>query len=795
MKKGSLVKLVLRFFIISLFVLVFIFSNQLFPVHQAKALCGPGPAGLLIGGYSISPNPIVDDSNLSFGFGWNPGCTNGIWEGADWTVSILGTTVSSTGSTNSCPQVPGPCGSSTRSASGTLNISSLPNGTYTVQFRAINDDGNSDTKTITLTISRSTPPSLPRLDLTKNQTTFSYPISGEPFGISNVASKSPTSLNWSGSKNVAWINALTGNASGGTGLQSLETRTASFTVNPAQAFITLKSDLTRIIPANSGSITENCLASSTDTNGNASGCETGWQTRTLGVLYDVTGPAVTLSANGSSGTINVNPGDQVTLAWNGSNCNAASPVSSSNFSASNQCSGSKIVTVNSSTTYTITIKGLSDVDGSANNFATANVTVVVNLNAPVVTLQGRTGTNAYGNGPISIHSGDTVDLQWTATNNPTSCTATAGTGSWPGAKTIPTTPSPPGTANQTLVGVTTSATYNITCTNAGGTSTLVSFTANVLTVTMTANPNSGPAPLNGVDLTSTTSGTSSGTYLWKLDCNNDGVYENAPGTTNSTNPYTATALCNYATAGTYTARVNVSHNQGWAEATTTVTVTAPPPTISNITVTVPDYCTSGPAVTVSWTYSSPNNSPQSQYQVQVADNGQWASSKVDKTIVGGSNAYFTDSDPSLDFNTTYKARVRVWDSNNQVSNWSSPSGSWKTPQHAYPSVGVFTYSPLSPKINSPIQFTDNTTFSDGNGNGQRNWSWSFCPSAPSKCSPNTSNGSQLVNRNPSTTYNTNGSYGVTETVTDKDGYICSAPNNILNVQRSIPIWKEISPGQ
>lgn len=610
----------------------------------------------------------------------------------------------------------------------------------------------------------------PKLDLTKIQSILSYPTNSDGFGVMNVQNQKTTSMNWTGTSNNAWVTNLTNGVAGGSGLGNGGTSTGNFSVNPAQA----------LIGTNNGSITETCSANSLDSNGNATGCEPSNQTKTLGVQYTVPGPSVTISANPPGPVV---AGTPVTLTWAGTNCNANSPVSSSNFGAGNTCSGSKVVTpVSPSSTYTITVQGLSDVDNSPNNFATASTTVNVTLpDTPVVTLQGRTGNNAYSSGPISITSGSNVDLKWTISHETaTSCTASNG---WSGSKASATGDN---FATPAKNNITSGTTFTITCSNAGGDSVPASLEVRILTVSLNASPGSGNAPLNSVSLTATPAGTVSGpTYRYFFDCTNDGSNELDSGNI-ATNPYTASNLCNYPTSGTYTAKVTVWHDQGVATGTTTtITVSIPPnggPSASNVTAIEPDYCVSGPAATITWDYSDPENDPESAFQVQVSNTGSFVSPVFDSgKISGSSTAYFVNS---LEFNTTYKARVKVWDSHDAPSNWSSPSSSWKTPKHAYPDLvssgAQLTWTPASPKANNPVNFTDHTIFNDGSA--QHSWAWLFGD-----------NGSSTV-QNPSHTYSSNGSYNVTETATDKDGFACSL-SKLLNVQRSIPIWKEISPGQ
>jgi hypothetical protein len=63
-------------------------------------------------------------------------------------------------------------------------------------------------------------------------------------------------------------------------------------------------------------------------------------------------------------------------------------------------------------------------------------------------------------------------------------------------------------------------------------------------------PNNGVAPLSSL-LTATVSGNVSGNTTYSFDCTADGSWDNV--VTNSGN--TATYTCNYATTGTFTAKV------------------------------------------------------------------------------------------------------------------------------------------------------------------------------------------------------------------------------------------------
>lgn len=78
-------------------------------------------------------------------------------------------------------------------------------------------------------------------------------------------------------------------------------------------------------------------------------------------------------------------------------------------------------------------------------------------------------------------------------------------------------------------------------------------TGSSLEVTIHAIPSDGSAPLVGVDLRGTVSGTATGLITWQFDCTNDGNYEHT--TSNNQTPYTVQDLCDYLNPGTYTTKV------------------------------------------------------------------------------------------------------------------------------------------------------------------------------------------------------------------------------------------------
>ncbi|MEK7659353.1 MAG: PKD domain-containing protein [Patescibacteria group bacterium] len=217
-----------------------------------------------------------------------------------------------------------------------------------------------------------------------------------------------------------------------------------------------------------------------------------------------------------------------------------------------------------------------------------------------------------------------------------------------------------------------------------------------------------------------------------------------------------------------------------------------PPVLSAVTVTEPNYCVSGPAATIGWTYSDPSGSPQSAYQVQIDDQGSFNSPEWDSCLGGPPNGTCASGNTStlnstpqgiLQFNKTYRARVKAWNQYDVSSDW-IVSSIWRTPNHAYPQVNFFFarvagQQQLIP--NDPIQFTDQTVFYDGKGDQNHSWSWFF------------GDGGSSTQKNPVKSYSQSNTYNVTLTATDNTNQSCSISKPV-NVEKSNPIWKEVNPG-
>ena len=252
---------------------------------------------------------------------------------------------------------------------------------------------------------------------------------------------------------------------------------------------------------------------------------------------------------------------------------------------------------------------------------------------------------------------------------------------------------------------------------------------------------------------------------------------------------------------TYT--IHCSGAGGNSSQSVSITVLPPPPTLSNITLTEPNYCQSGPGGNVSWNYTDPSSNPQNGYRVQIDNDPAFGSPEADSCplgagCTGGTSTAYAIPPGDLSFNTTYYARVMAWNSAGSPSGWatmtlcngypSSPGGcqpantSWKTPIHAWPFNQPSSYdpvwAPISPAAGATVQFTDRTLFDAASAG--KTWSWSF------------GDGGTSNQQNPAYIYSSQGSYNISLVSGDNAGSCTSSPEAI-GVGQSLPTWREIGP--
>jgi hypothetical protein len=329
-------------------------------------------------------------------------------------------------------------------------------------------------------------------------------------------------------------------------------------------------------------------------------------------------PTVDIEANGSDGPISISYNNSANLSW--TSTNATSCYASGNWSGSKSLSGNESTgSLTYSRTYTITCSGTG---GSASDSVTVNVT----SSTPTIDIKAN-----GSDGTITIPYNDSAILNWTSANA-TSCYAS---GNWSGSKST--------SGSESTGNLTYSKTYTITCSGSGG-SASDSVTINVNNqsisdVYLTADPSSGCYPLNNVDLTATVSDSYYyGSITYYFDCTNDGYWEKT--ITDSSSYYTAYDVCNYYSAGTYTARVRAERGGQNAEDTTQIYVSS----CYTQTPTV-DIKANGSDGTVTIPYnSSANLNWTSANATSCYASGNWS---------GYKSTYGSESTGSLTYSRTY----------------------------------------------------------------------------------------------------------------------------------------------
>ncbi len=162
-----------------------------------------------------------------------------------------------------------------------------------------------------------------------------------------------------------------------------------------------------------------------------------------------------------------------------------------------------------------------------------------------------------------------------------------------------------------------------------------------------------------------------------------------------------------------------------------------PPSASILTVTTSDACGQDGATNDTyfrWTYSDPEGTSQSAFQLEVDVNSFFNDPEV---ITGGSNC--SGSPPTCSWNRSltspsdYNWRLKVTDSGNPPVDSSVVIGppfslnslSWKN-------IKVdFSWAPLSPAPNTPVTFTNNSvcSYAACSSLNDDDWVWTFPPDA------------------------------------------------------------------
>ncbi len=445
-------------------------------------------------------------------------------------------------------------------------------------------------------------------------------------------------------------------------------------------------------------------------------------------------PSGWIRCNGQDNSCTIGYGASAGITWQTNNTTSCSvsPTGWSGTSGSNSTGA-----LYSDASYTLTCAGL---DGSTYT------------NSVGVTIAGP-GASVSCN-PDSVGYNGSSTISWSS-SNANSCSV-APTG-WSGTS-----------GSQSTGPLTSDQTYTVTCNGNGSYS--ISCPVHVI----------GPAVNMSADPSTIDYGQSS-TLSWSssnaVSCTASGDWSGDKNLSGSDSTDNVSPQAKYQ-PGTHTYTLTCSGNgSGSASAQLVVNTPIPNPP-ANVTEVNPDYCQTGPGGTVSWTYTDQNNVPQGTYEVQVGQSGNFGSPVYDSGQINSNSTSFAIPNGVLQFNTTYQARVRVWNVLGGASGWGS-SNSWTTPPYAYPQVD-FTWTPHAPQINVQVPFTDQTVFGGGNP-GARTWSWDF------------GDNGTATTQNPKHTYTTQGQYPVSLTVTDAAGQSCTNNSHTLNVQKPIPEIKEVAP--
>ncbi len=387
------------------------------------------------------------------------------------------------------------------------------------------------------------------------------------------------------------------------------------------------------------------------------------------------------------------------------------------------------------------------------------------------------GDETYTNGPLTVDYYDTVTLKWTPANA-TSCDASSSTSSWSGARSTSESVEDKGplTNSQYI--------YTITCEGVNGVESTDSVTVNV---------NGAQAPVCALTVDdSTLAWNNTGTTIrWTSNGNPRTTALNATGNwSGSKTPLNSgSENTGYLEPGTYSYTLTGTGPGGsttCSSGAVSVTVDPPTPSAGAVSMTqISDYCSSGPNPSVTWGYSDSSDSPQSAYEVQVTNNpGNWTNPFYESgKVLSSTSPGWSPGTGVAQFNTTYQARARVWNSYNSPSAWST-SSTWSTPVHAYPDINNSyrpTWFPANPAKGEVVQFTDHTWFDSSSSS--KEWLWTF------------GDGGSSTSQNPSHTYATETSFTVTEKVRDNampGGEYCTATRTV-NVQKEIPHIKEVAP--
>ncbi len=200
-------------------------------------------------------------------------------------------------------------------------------------------------------------------------------------------------------------------------------------------------------------------------------------------------------------------------------------------------------------------------------------------------------------------------------------------------------------------------------------------------------------------------------------------------------------------------------------------------------------------VNFSWYYQQFNGKNQSKFRFQIATSTDpnFSSPIIDRTFDNLSNPPNWQNQQSVMLNlssvndtilygVSYIWRVKVWDSDNNSSDWVLGLP-YQNTGHPDPYVD-FSFSPLNPNAQTITSFTNNSVCYNSSGFvACQSYAWSF------------GDGNTSSIYNPTNIYGAQGNFTITLKTYDEVGF-CET-NQLISVNSAInyhlPVWKEISP--
>ncbi|MBZ9578074.1 PKD domain-containing protein [Patescibacteria group bacterium] len=211
---------------------------------------------------------------------------------------------------------------------------------------------------------------------------------------------------------------------------------------------------------------------------------------------------------------------------------------------------------------------------------------------------------------------------------------------------------------------------------------------------------------------------------------------------------------------------------------------------------------------LNWSYFDPDGDPQAGYEVWVDESSDFSSPKFNHVVDPGFAPSYTvdlaaDDDPpdpggdwfsKLDWGTTYHWKVRVKDSNGNLSDFSD-SESFTMPNRASPNVD-FTPNPINPRTGEEVTFideskcylSDDSEYDCDTGGDEITYEWDF--DYDGSFDP-----SDWTKGDTTYTYPETGNYTVRLQVTDSGvgPVVTGMCWKEVIVGFALPTWKEVTP--